>query len=165
MRPAILGLTLLLVAPVGAVHAQQLGDPVFAKLSASAPIATGLSATAIPSVKHTSPAVLALGGVLGGAAGAFAGGMIGAKATDTCEDCAIVGLAYGFVAGGSAGLPLGVHLANHRRGNYGLSLVASLAIAAAGFGTTLATRDARILIAVPVLQLVSSIAIERATSR
>jgi hypothetical protein len=166
MRPAILALTLLLVAQPGAVQAQRLSDPVFARLAAASPTsATGLSAAAIPSVKPTSPAVLALGGVLGGAAGAFAGGIIGAKATDTCEDCALVGLAYGFVAGGSAALPLGVHLANHRRGNYGLSLLASLAIAAAGFGTTLATHDARPMIAVPVLQLVSSIAIERATTR
>jgi hypothetical protein len=163
MRRAVLSLTLLLGLPAGAVHAQRLADPVFANLAASPAPAPAPPVT--PAGKQASLGVMALGGVLGGAAGAFAGGIIGAKAADTCEDCALEGLIYGFVGGGSAALPLGVHLANHRRGNYGLSLLASLAIGAVGFGTTLATHgDGRLMIAVPVLQLVSSIAIERTTA-
>jgi hypothetical protein len=165
MHRAILSLVLLLGVPASSMCAQRLANPVFSNLAAAAP-GSAPAAPGIPAGKQTSPGVMALGGILGGAAGALAGGIIGAKAADTCEDCALEGLLYGFVAGGSTALPLGVHLANHRRGNYGLSLLASLAIGAVGFGTTLATHgDGRILIAVPVLQLVSSIAVERATSR
>jgi hypothetical protein len=58
-----------------------------------------------------------------------------------------------------------VHLANGRKGSYGQSLLASLAIGAVGFAATLASDQGAIMIAVPVVQLVASIGIERATSR
>lgn len=164
MRGAVLILTLVLVLAAGTAHAQRQVAPMFRTLTDSPSAASVRTAAAVPGeTRHV--AVLALGGVLGGAAGAFAGGIIGAKAADTCEDCALEGLVYGLVAGGSAALPLGIHLANRRRGNYGLSLLASLAIGAAGFGATLASHEGGVMIAVPVLQLVSSIAIERSTTR
>jgi hypothetical protein len=163
MRGAMLTLSLLLALPAGAVHAQRLAAPMFP--SEPGEPAAPRTAAAVPLGKPQSPAVLALGGILGGAAGAFAGGIVGAKAADNCEDCALEGLAYGLVAGGSAALPLGVHVANGRRGNYGLSLLASLAIGGVGFGATLASHENGIMIAVPVLQLISSIVIERRTTR
>jgi hypothetical protein len=96
----------------------------------------------------------------------MAGGWVGGKAREgACEDCALGGLLYGAVAGGSAALPVGVHLANGRRGRLGPSLLASLALGGAGLGAAALTNEYGILLAVPVAQLVSAIAIERATSR
>jgi hypothetical protein len=148
----------------GKLHAQRLAEPRF---RAAIP-APALSVNAFPAIapRRAHPALLLLGGVLGGAAGVLGGAAIGVKATqDDCENCFFNGLVYGSVAGGSALLPLGVHLANGRRGSYGTSLLASLAIGAAGLGTALATNEGGVMIAVPVLQLVSSVVIERRTSR
>jgi len=84
--------------------------------------------------RSPSPVLLALGGLGAATVGTFTGAAIGARLTTRypCEDCGLEGLVYGGVAGGSALLPLGVHLANGRRGNYGASLLASLGIGAAG---------------------------------
>jgi hypothetical protein len=110
-----------------------------------------------------------LGGLLGGAIGFFGGGFAGAVINDTddSEDdlAALAGFALGAVIGETLTLPLGVHVANRRQGNYGLSLLASAAIT--GVGIALATSgDDRLeyLIPVPVLQLFSSILIEKRTS-
>ena len=72
---------------------------------------------------------------------------------------------YGAVIGEATLLPLGVHLANHRRGNYGLSLLASAALGAAGVLAVEVANDGWPLIPIPIAQLISSILIERATSR
>jgi hypothetical protein len=164
MRFPILLLSSVLSGPA-TVMAQQL-PPRVLPAAVDLPIAAPLQASR-PLVPNTpnDPLRMALGGVLAGAGGALAGGAIGARLTDTCEDCALEGLAYGLVAGWSTAAPLGVHLANGRKGNYGEALFASLAVGAAGFGATLATGEGAIMIAVPVMQLVSSIAIEGATSR
>jgi hypothetical protein len=101
---------------------------------------------------------------VGGAVGVFAGALAGAKLTaHDCEDCALIGAVYGAMAGGSALLPLGVHLANQGRGNLGLSLLSSLAIGAVGLGVASATNSAVVMLPVPVLQIVSSMLIERKT--
>jgi hypothetical protein len=114
----------------------------------------------------TDPALLVLGGVIGGAAGLLAGGLVGARPTEhRCEDCGFVGGVYGAVAGGSVGLPLGVHVANGRRGRVLPALGASLAIGGAGLGLAALTNDARVMIPVPVLQILTSIMLERSTSR
>jgi hypothetical protein len=107
-----------------------------------------------------------LGGLGAATAGTFGGAVIGSRITTKypCEDCGLEGLIYGAVIGESAMLPLGVHLANGHRGNYGASLLASLGIGAAGLAAAVATQEGAIMLSVPVLQLVSSIAIERATS-
>jgi hypothetical protein len=44
-------------------------------------------------------------------------------------------------------------------------LLASLGIGAAGLGVAIASQEGAVMLAVPVLQLVSSIAIERKTAR
>ena len=82
-----------------------------------------------------------------------------------CEDCAIVGAIYGLVAGASSGIPLGVHFTNGRRGKLLPSLLASLAIGGAGLGAAIAAAEPAVMLAVPVLQLASAIAIERGTRR
>jgi len=155
---------LALVTP--ALHAQRIPASLPAGWEEATTLpAPGQLGRGMPSQRPSTVALVA-GGLLGGAVGVFTGAAVGGKATeDDCEDCALVGVVYGGVAGGSALLPLGVHIANGRRGSYARSLLASLAIGGAGLGAALATGEGGIMFVVPVLQLVSSILIERGTSR
>lgn len=111
---------------------------------------------------------LVVGGVVGGGVGLGAGALIGGflgGGDKICGDdpCGFQGAILGAVGGEVALLPLGVHLANGRRGKYLPALAVSASIA--GLGITLAGNGdhGEILVAVPVLQLVSSILIERGT--
>ncbi len=113
---------------------------------------------------------MALAGVIGGTVGVFGGGLIGSAVgggNAICGDdaCGLEEAVYGAILGESVTLPLGVHLANRGRGNYGLSLLASVGIGALGILAVDASNDGIPLLVVPVAQLVTSIAIERATSR
>jgi hypothetical protein len=106
------------------------------------------------------------GGLLAGATGGVAVMYTGAMLTaNECEDCAIVGAVYGLVAGVSSGIPVGVHFSNGGRGKLLPSLLASLAIGGAGLGLAIAADQPAVMLAVPVLQLASAIAIERKTGR
>ncbi|HEY7636687.1 MAG TPA: hypothetical protein VH763_14150 [Gemmatimonadales bacterium] len=144
-----------------------LAFPLLADQSQAQRLTSWLTVQRDSSQAGPSPILLGLGGLGAATLGTFAGAAIGAKITTRypCEDCGLVGLIYGGVAGGSALLPLGVHLVNGRRGNYGASLLASLGIGATGLAVAIATQEGAVMLSVPVLQLVSSIAIERATSR
>ena len=164
MRRFILTLLTLAGPLSGTLKAQRLTSSPFPSIDQPPP-ATDPSLHAVPR-QQVSPALLVVGGLAGGAVGVFGGGLIGAKVTENdCEDCAVEGAAYGAVVGGSALLPLGVHIANQRRGNLGLSLLSSLAIGGLGLAIALETNEAAVLIPVPVLQIVSSILIERATEK
>lgn len=122
-----------------------------------------------PARERGAPVVgLVVGGLLGGAAGFGAGALVGYALGGgdlLCGDdpCGLEEAAYGAIVGQSVALPLGVHVANGGRGNYGLSLLASAAIGAAGVLVINATNDGTPFLVVPVAQLVSSILIERAT--
>jgi len=106
-----------------------------------------------------------LGGMALGAAGFFGGALAGDRFQSyPCEDC-IEGAFYGAVAGTSLAIPLGVHLANHRRGNLAHALAASLGIGALGTGAALLTEQWAILLAIPVVQIGASIGIERHTAQ
>jgi len=123
-----------------------------------------------PTPTRGSTVGMAGGGLLGGAVGFVAGALVGGAiggGNALCGDdaCGLEEAAYGAAIGESVLLPLGVHLADRRRGNYGLSLLASAAIAGVGILAVDATNDGWPLIPVPVAQLVSSILIERATAR
>lgn len=118
-----------------------------------------------------STAALVGGGLLGGAVGLVGGFYLGAALADS--DGEDLDFLSGGVAGAAIGegilLPLGVHVANGRRGDALVSSAVSLGIAAAGL---LALEAAHydppwapaIAVAVPVTQLVASIAIERGAS-
>lgn len=111
-----------------------------------------------------------LGGLVGGALGFFVGGFAGAliNSDDSGDDLAgaLQGFALGATIGETITLPLGVHLANHRQGNYGLSLLAAAAITGVGIAIATSGEDQlEYLIPVPALQLVSSILIEKRTTR
>lgn len=164
MRQFILALLALAGPLAGTLHAQRLSGTRFPSIDRPPP-ATDPSLQAFPR-RQVHPALLAAGGIVGGAVGVFGGALAGAKITEhDCEDCGLVGVVYGGVAGGSALLPLGVHAANRGRGNLGLSLLSSLAFGAAGLGVASAANSVGVMVAVPVLQIVSSILIERATEK
>jgi len=164
-------ITLLLMLSLTALPlAAQARTPEWRSWHAPSPAAaTGLR-TSTRSAPSTGTAPLILAGLGGGTVGLFAGGLAGwqlAGGNSICGDdaCGLEGGAYGAIIGESALLPLGVHLANHNRGNYWLSLLASAGIGAAGILAVDAANDGWPLIGVPVAQVISSILIERATAR
>jgi hypothetical protein len=162
-------LVALLLALPAAPAAAQGGDPrPFARWEAPS---LKLNETAV--VAATSGPgnglVLGLGGVAGGVAGFFIGGYTGVKiaeADDDCYDWCGIGAAFtGAAIGSAAAIPLGVHLANRSRGNYGRSVAVSAGIGAVGILAAIAAESGEVLVAIPVAQIVSSVLIERATSR
>jgi hypothetical protein len=123
---------------------------------------------ALAAERRASTGRLILGGVIGGGVGLGAGALIGGLlggGDKICGDdpCGFAEAVFGAVGGEVTLLPLGVHLANRRQGNYLWSLLASAGIAAGGIALSGNGDHGEVLIAVPVLQLVSSILIERGT--
>ena len=123
------------------------------------------------------------GAVLGGAAAGVIGGLVGGSLTsrgcdfgnpDACLGQAFPGFVWGVGAGTTLGVPLGAHLGGGRRGNLPRSLLMSSALFAAEVvalnllvddGQTQHGEAVRaIVIAVPVLQVVSSVYIERSSA-
>jgi hypothetical protein len=110
-----------------------------------------------------------LGAVIGAAVGVVAVGVIGYhldRATECDDDfCGIDGILVGGSLGSTTLAPLGAHLANDRRGR----LVPSLLAAAAGTGAVwlvaAASDDEEIILAVPFVNILTSVIVERATSR
>ncbi|MEW5931380.1 MAG: hypothetical protein AB1941_28265, partial [Gemmatimonadota bacterium] len=105
---------------------------------------------------------------LGGAAG-FLAGLAANRSCEGDEACLLPALA-GAVVGETLGLPLGVHVAEGRRGSYALGALASVGVAAAGLGLMSLVGDSGppaqgIAVMVPVAQLLASIAVERRTAR
>lgn len=148
-------------------------------LTAERGVAQRLAPTYVPVSVARSPAVgqtpaprpappMILGGIAGGAVGFLAGSTMGVAVALAGADDAFAGAAgivWGATAGVSTGIPLGVHMVDHRRGNFGTELAASLAVGAVGMGLAYGTDSAVPLLFVPVGQLVTSILIERATGR
>jgi hypothetical protein len=113
-----------------------------------------------------------LGGLAAGALGAglgFLGGLAAYSACEGDEVCLLPALA-GAIIGETLALPLGVHLAEGRRGSYPLGALASAGITAAGLGAMSLVGNSGapaqgIAVMIPVAQLVASIAVERRTAR
>lgn len=171
MRFAAQLLTVLALAPSVAappsLAAQRLEPSPFPTLDPGqapwTPPARLTSTAPRPSDSNTGGMVL--GGLLLGAGGLFAGALVGDRFQSfPCEDC-IEGAFYGALAGESLAIPLGVHLANRRQGSVGAALAASFAIGALGVGAATVTGDWTLMLAVPIAQIASSIAIERRTAR
>jgi hypothetical protein len=123
-----------------------------------------------PALAGPRDGAMVLGGLAGGVVGFFAGGYAGAMAGGgdrVCGDdaCGLEEAVWGATAGVSTLIPLGVHLANGRRGNYGAELAASLLVGAAGLGLAYNSNNGVPLLLVPVGQIVTSMLIERATAR
>ena len=134
------------------------------------------STTPIVARQQRPTELLVLGGVLGGGLGLVGGAIAGAglEVAMGCDHdyCGIAGGLLGAMAGEIILLPLGVHLANGRQGNYGYALLASAGSAAGGLLLSLAAgaiageRSIDVALwTIPVAQLASSILVERRTSR
>jgi hypothetical protein len=161
---------LLTLSLAGSLRAQRLEGHPFPSIDGVVDEESGRGHSSVAGresgLQAVAPVWLVTGGVLGGAAAGFGGMYSGALITqDDCEDCAIVGAIYGLVAGVSTGIPLGVHFTNGGRGDLKKSLLTSLAIGGIGLGVAHMTGEPGIMFGIPVLQLVSSVAIERATGR
>jgi hypothetical protein len=107
-----------------------------------------------------------VGGLAGGTIGFFAGGYAGFAldgGNRVCGDdpCGVEGALWGVVLGESVVLPLGVHIANGRRGNYGTELLTSVGIAVGGVMLAAASDSGIPLLLVPIAQIASGIAIEK----
>ena len=146
MRIALMFWSLLLVCPV-AVAAQQALSPVADSSTAK------------------SGGTLALAGLGGMAVGALVGGLIGME-IDPDEDLdRAEGAVVGGVVGTSLAIPAAVHLANGSRGNLGRSMLVSILVGGALLGAGWAADSGELVIAAPIAQLISSVIIERNTSR
>lgn len=109
-----------------------------------------------------------LGAVVGAAVGVVAIGVIGYhldRATECDDDfCGLDGILIGGSIGSTVLAPLGAHLANDRRGR----LVPSLVAAAVGTGAlwiAAAATNEEVVLAVPLANIITSVVVERATSR
>ena len=130
-------------------------------------LAAGPLAAQSAPVRPAPPAwSLAAGGAAGGVVGFAAGSLLGAPFNaDHCSDCN--GTLVGGLAGLSVGTPLGVHLADGRRGNVWAVLGGS---AAAGLGASLLAAElgadgTAVQVSLPAAQLLSAVAIEMFTRR
>ena len=122
------------------------------------------------------------GAVLGGTVGLLGGGLAGGAITsndcepgnpDQCLGEAMPGFIWGAGVGMTLGIPLGTHVGNGRRGDLARSLLVSAALFGAEVlvlnrlvddGRTQHMEAVRgVAIAVPIVQIVSSIWIESAT--
>jgi hypothetical protein len=152
-----------------------LGLPGASALHAQAPRRVDRFPAVQQEVRVAPTANMIAGGLVGGAVGlvvfGYMGALIADNQADDGEDLAALG---GFVVGATIGealmVPLGVHLVNHRRGNYGRAALVSAAIAAGGLALAFATEDQAplpgiILVAIPIAQIATSVAIERSSSR
>ena len=123
----------------------------------------------------------AVGGMVGWGIGALVGYQIGGR--DCAGDrCQLESVLLGGSAGGTLGLAAGVHLANGRRGNFALDFLSASAVWGFGIGTVfllewfkadatpeeqveLRNGQAIILLAIPIVQLITTAQVEVATSR
>jgi hypothetical protein len=108
-----------------------------------------------------------------GLGGFAAGGLVGAGIANDCtghEYCELEAAFYGAAAGGTFGMALGVHLGNGRRGSLALDFLTGAAVWGAGIGIAAAsdwegTVSGVAFVTVPIVQLVSTIVVERAVGR
>jgi len=108
-----------------------------------------------------------------GVAGFFAGGYTGvllSRGCDSHEYCSLEAAFYGAAAGGTLGLALGVHLGNRRRGSFALDFLTGAAVWGAGIGlAAVSDWDDTVVwtafVLVPIAQLASTVAVERAVGR
>ena len=113
-----------------------------------------------------------VGGLAGGVMGLAAGALVALPFIRSCEgdEACLLPIFPAMVAGESVGIPMGVHVAEGRRGNVYLSTAASLGVAALGWAGTRHVGDSgdppvAIAVLVPIAQIAVSTAIERHTAR
>ncbi len=123
--------------------------------------------------EEDSPEKAYLLGVGIGMGGFLAGGLAGLAATSGCtgdDYCGARGFLIGAAVGGTLGMALGVHLGNDRRGSLPLDMLTGAAVWGIGIGgAALSDWDDTVTfiaaIGVPIVQLLTTVAVERATGR
>ncbi len=153
------------------------------RLRTAAWIAIALTCVASPALAQIAPGAsiprATAGAVLGGAVGVAIGGLAGAAFTsrnceegnpDACIGPTFLGIIWGGGVGHTIGIPLGAHYVGGRKGE----LVPSMLVSAAIFGAEVlvlrsAVQDGRyvhkntaigVVIAAPILQIISSVIFE-----
>lgn len=148
-------------------HAQWVSKSQFELPDASAPVRS----LEVPRRDEGSAAQPGTGrmvaaGMLGSVAGLIGGAIMGYKldrATPClCDDPGLAGAIIGAPIGSGIVIPLTVHLANPGPGNLGGSLGISALIGGVGGLLTLASGTPIPALVAPIVQIVTSIAIERA---
>ena len=142
--------------------AAQWRSPSWEDLAGTAPsVPPALAAMPVFRLQEQRPEYgrMIRGGLVGGAVGAGVGLLApGARGE-------IGGAVRNATLGAAAGIPVGVHLANRSRGSLLLSWAVSLGIGAAVFHSAGSGGEAvPLLIAAPVVELVASALVERATT-
>lgn len=170
MKTLFLLLALVTVTSATSVLPAQQRPAAFESWAAPGHLDAGAAPAAgvTRSERDRSTARLVAGGLLGGGlglgAGALLGGLVGGGDRICGDDpCGLDEAIFGAIGGEVLLLPLGVHLANGRRGKYLPSLVVSAAIAGVGIALSGNGDHGEVMVAVPIAQLVSSILIERGT--
>lgn len=163
MRDATM-LILLFASVPGAAPAQRIPPSPFPRIEISPATHLSTNAAMGPASGGGDEAKLAFAGVLGAVAGLTIGAV--ALRSHSCGelDCWVPAF-YAAMAGESLGVPVAVHLANGRRGRSGGAILASLAIGAGGLGAAILCDEPALLLAIPVGQIASAVAIERSTAR
>jgi hypothetical protein len=109
--------------------------------------------------------MLFLAGMAGMVTGAFGGGLIGAEIDPDTDLDDAEGAVIGGLVGTTVLTPTAVHLANHSRGNLGRSILVSTLVGGALFGLGVAAESGEVILAIPFVQLITAITIERNTSK
>ena len=174
MRLTVLMIFLLLVLPHAAA-AQRVAPPAFPSFEAAsgesrelespAP-ADGRAASRNAQTRRRSAGDLILPSLLGGIGTFWLTAYLGSRLHDTpCEDCGLEEGLYGAAMGFGIGAAAGAHLANKREGPFGKAALVGMAIGVAGTLAAVETDEWRILLAIPIAQIASAIAIERGQRR
>lgn len=164
MRDAIASILLFLAVPGHELGAQRIPLTPFARAELAPATQLRTQATMGATSGGGDEAKLAFAGAIGAVVGLTIGAV--ALRSRSCDelDCWVPAF-YAAMAGESLGVPVAVHLANGRRGRSGGAILASLAIGAGGLGAAILCDEPALLLAIPVGQIASAVAIERSTAR
>ena len=129
-RCALLAITVTCVAAPPRLLAQRWARP-FDTVAPLPRTGSGIAQAASPA--GDNPWEAAAGGFMGGALGFWLGGLAGLAFFDCVDDaCPVTNFNIGALVGEPLGMTLGAHLANRRRGNFALALLAATATGALG---------------------------------
>lgn len=164
------GMLLLVVGLVTSpLDAQTLARPVLHEARWHATGLEGVENSAAPASMPKDGLTLGFAGLVGAVGGIAVGGLVGSQIA-SCNEfddefCGLAGGVAGAAIASTFTIPLAVHLANQSRGSYGYSLAASGLIAGVGWALAYAGDEAAPILLAPLVQIISSVIIERRTTR
>lgn len=174
LRLPLLAAALLALATVSPASTQRAAPPLSAL---KVPVPALAPAAYQPALPQNGPRMdgtgMAFAGLVGGAAGLFGGALLGYVVDTGLTDCAgeewcgFRGVLLGGVVGEVMMLPLGVHLANRGRGNYGSGVAATALVGVGGLLVAAGMGDVvpATALLVPAAQLVAAVTVEKSTAR